>query len=201
MVNEVKESNSAELNKVRGDWDALTQKIHHLEAEVDASQALAREVCAERDELREVLEKKRTEIHAEDQDLINEIQTLLNEFAARANNPDLDDKSSFELLKQFAETSEKSADRLAKRAEVSKTVSSLEDFFEFLPVKNLDEARPFEPFAAAPISRKPKKSSSGALAWNRFFFSRKKGAIILPLNDYIRLGVSDLFLACSVVNP
>ncbi|KAL2007140.1 hypothetical protein VTN00DRAFT_8578 [Thermoascus crustaceus] len=117
MVNEVKETNSAELNKVRGDWDALTQKIHHLEAEVDASQALAREVCAERDELREVLEKKRAEIHAEDQDLINEIQTLLNEFAALANNPGSADKSSFELLKQFAETSEKSADRLAKRAE------------------------------------------------------------------------------------
>lgn len=119
MLNEVKEANSAEVAKVRAEWDALTQKVHHLEAEVDASQTLTREVCTERDELRSALDQKRAEIRAEDQDIINEMQTLLAQFAARANNPEQSEKSDNDLLEQFSKMTEKAMDRLVKRAEVS----------------------------------------------------------------------------------
>ncbi|GAD97319.1 microtubule binding protein HOOK3, putative [Paecilomyces variotii No. 5] len=117
MLNEVKEANSAEVSKVRAEWDALTQKVHHLEAEVDASQTLTREVCIERDELRSTLDQKRAEIRAEDQDIINEMRGLLDQFAARANNPEQFEKSDNELLEQFSKVTEKAVDRLVKRAE------------------------------------------------------------------------------------
>lgn len=151
MLNEVKESNSSEVTKLRGDWDALTSKIHHLEAEVDASQALVRDVCAERDGLRSVLENKQAEIHAEDQDLIKEMQALLAEFAALSNaeNSDALEKSGVELLKRFAEVTEKSVEKLTKRAEVSTHVSCFELHVEAMPVKDLAAVRPLQPIAAS----------------------------------------------------
>lgn len=125
ILREIKESNSAELTKVRDEWDSLTQRIHHLEAEVDASQTLAREVCAERDELRGMLDSKQAEFRAEDEESLNEMQALLAEFSALTNGDAANStqKSSTELLKQFAELTEKNAERLAKRAEVSSEVS------------------------------------------------------------------------------
>ncbi|KAL1967260.1 hypothetical protein VTN77DRAFT_3306 [Rasamsonia byssochlamydoides] len=127
MINEVKDSNSSEIAKLRGDWDALTRKIHHLEAEVDASQALVRDVCAERDGLLSILDNKLAEVHAEDQDLIKEMQTLLAEFAALTNaeNPDAPEKSGIELLKRFAEVTEKSVERLPKRAQLIDQLNEL----------------------------------------------------------------------------
>lgn len=122
MLNGVKEANSAEVSKVRAEWDALTHKVHHLEAEVDASQTLTREVCTERDELRSAFDQKRAEIRAEDQDLINEMQALLAQFAARADNPEQSEKSDNELLEQFSKVTKKAVDRLVNGAEVSKRV-------------------------------------------------------------------------------
>jgi protein HOOK3 len=121
MIAEVKDSNSSEITKVREDWDELTRKIHHLEAEVDASQALVRDMCVERDELRAILDEKQAAMRAEDEEFMKEIETLLAEFAARAKNenPDAPEKSGIELLKHFAEVTEKSVETLAKRAEVS----------------------------------------------------------------------------------
>ena len=51
---------------------------------------------------------------------MKEIETLLAEFATRVKNenPDAPQKSGIELLKHFAEVTEKSAETLAKRAEV-----------------------------------------------------------------------------------
>jgi protein HOOK3 len=120
MIAEVKDSNSSEITKVREDWDELTRKIHHLEAEIDASQALVRDMVVERNELRACLDEKQAAMRAEDEDFMKEIETLLAEFAARAKNenPDAPQKSGLELLKHFAEVTEKSAETLAKRAEV-----------------------------------------------------------------------------------
>lgn len=120
MIAEVKDSNSSEITKVREDWDQLTRKIHHLEAEIDASQALVRDIVVERDELRVILEEKQAAMRAEDEEFMKEIETLLAEFATRVKNenPDAPQKSGIELLKHFAEVTEKSAETLAKRAEV-----------------------------------------------------------------------------------
>ncbi|KAL1997136.1 hypothetical protein VTN49DRAFT_8001 [Thermomyces lanuginosus] len=119
ILKQIQESHSTEINQHRAEWDALTQRIHHLQAEAEASQTLAREVCAERDELRNLLEKKQGEIRAEDQDMLREMQQLLAEFAARENaeNPDAPERSGLELLKHFAEVTKKNADTLAARAE------------------------------------------------------------------------------------
>lgn len=123
MVRELEEHNSAELTKLRGKWDNLAQDVHHLEAEVDASQTLVREVCAEREELRKMLDSKQNEISAEDQEVMDEMQMLLGEFEIHnSEGGDVPQKSSFELLKQCAGVLEKNVERLAQRAEVSLTI-------------------------------------------------------------------------------
>lgn len=119
MFRELEEHNSAELAKLRSEWDNLAQNVHHLEAEVDASQTLVREVCAEREELRKMLDNKQDEISAEDQEVMNEMQMLLGEFETHNSEGDTPKKSSFELLKQCAGVLEKNVERLAQRAEVS----------------------------------------------------------------------------------
>lgn len=119
IIHEVKESNSTELTTMRNEWDAVIQKIHHLEAEADASHALAREVCIERDELRGILDSKQAEFNTENEESLKEMKALLAEFSALTNGDvsDTSQKSSVELLKQFAELTEKNIERLAKRAE------------------------------------------------------------------------------------
>jgi protein HOOK3 len=120
MLKGLEEHNSTELTKIRGDWERLTQNVHHLEAEVDASQTLVREVCAEREELRKMLDNKQSEISSEDQEVMKEMQMLLGEFEIHnGEGGELPQKSSFELLKQCAGVLEKNVERLAQRAEVS----------------------------------------------------------------------------------
>ncbi|KAL5689250.1 hypothetical protein EMGR_008902 [Emarellia grisea] len=122
MIHEVKESNSAEVAKLRAEWDECQHRIHSLEAELDASQELVREVCAERDELRSLFDKKQAEIHAEDKEMSNEMKRLLAELMAQENgdSADASQKSGPELAKEVAELIEKYLEKLAKRAEVSK---------------------------------------------------------------------------------
>ncbi|CAI7670992.1 unnamed protein product [Penicillium manginii] len=118
MIRELEEHNSAELTKLRGEWGSLSQNVHHLEAEVDASQTLVREVCAEREDLRKMLEDKQNEISAEDQEVMTEMQMLLGEFETHnSENGETPQKSSYELLKQCASVLEKNVERLAQRAE------------------------------------------------------------------------------------
>ncbi|KAJ5874494.1 Microtubule binding protein HOOK3 [Penicillium soppii] len=118
MLRGLEEHNSTELTKIRGDWENLTQNVHHLEAEVDASQTLVREVCAEREELRKMLDNKQSEISSEDQEVMKEMQMLLGEFEIHnGEGGELPQKSSFELLKQCAGVLEKNVERLAQRAE------------------------------------------------------------------------------------
>ncbi|KAH8704261.1 putative microtubule binding protein HOOK3 [Talaromyces proteolyticus] len=141
MITEVKDSNSSEISKVRADWDELLHKIHHLEAEIDASQALVRDVCAEREELRTLLDDKQGKIHSEDEASIKEMQALLAEFGAQTNtdDPNAASKSAIELLKHFAEVTEKSAERLAKRAEY---IEQQKEFIKTLQdrIKNMEES-------------------------------------------------------------
>lgn len=124
MLKGLEEHNSSELTKIRGDWENLTHNVHHLEAEVDASQTLVREVCAEREELRKMLDNKQSEISSEDQEVMKEMQMLLGEFEIHNGEGDeVAQKSSFELLKQCAGVLEKNVERLAQRAEVSSRVT------------------------------------------------------------------------------
>ena len=120
MFRELEEHNSTELTNLRSEWDNLAHNVHHLEAEVDASQTLVREVCAEREELRKLLDTKQNEISAEDQEVMKEMHMLLGEFESHSSEgSEPTHKSSFELLKQCAGVLEKNIERLAQRAEVS----------------------------------------------------------------------------------
>ncbi|KAJ5726529.1 uncharacterized protein N7483_007886 [Penicillium malachiteum] len=148
MLRELEEHDSAELTKLRGDWASLTQNIHHLEAEVDASQTLVREVCSEREELRKMLEDKQNEISAEDQEVMNEMQMLLGEFEIHnSESGEVPKKSSFELLKQCAGVLEKNVERLAQRAEYiqqqNELIKSLRESMKAYE-ENLDDGVPKE---------------------------------------------------------
>ncbi|KAF7595149.1 hypothetical protein BBP40_007116 [Aspergillus hancockii] len=122
MINEIKENDSAELTKLRDESDEINQKIHTLQAEIDASLALARETCAERDELRAMLDNRQVEIaesRVEDQETMEGMKKLLAEIAAQdsgdASEPS--QKSGVELTKQVVELIERNLERLAQRAE------------------------------------------------------------------------------------
>lgn len=145
IINEAQEISSAELTKIREDWDEVMHKIHHLQAEADASHVLVRGVCSERDELRGMLDKKQTEIKAEDQNSMSEMRKLLDEFRNNGVGLDATQKSPGEVVQQCAELIEKTSERLAKRAEVGHKLSLHPDIVEFIPVKNLDESRPYGP--------------------------------------------------------
>lgn len=122
IISHAKEDNrSSELAKSRGEYDSVVRKAHDLEAEVDASQNLAREVCSERDELRGVLDKKLADFQIDDDESASEMRALLAEFSALYNTDvaDTAEKSSVELLRNFVHVTEKNVERLAKRAEVS----------------------------------------------------------------------------------
>ncbi|RMJ21492.1 Microtubule binding protein HOOK3 [Aspergillus sp. HF37] len=118
IANEVKEATAAELSKLREDYDDFMHKNHQLQAEADASQVLVSGVCSERDELRGMLDKKQTEIKAEDQNSMTEIQMLLAEFHKSGVGLDATQKSPQQFVEQFAELTEKTTERLAKRAEI-----------------------------------------------------------------------------------
>ena len=126
MINEIKENDLVESTKLRDESDEIRQKIHTLQAELDASLALARETCAERDELRTMLDNRQIEIaesRVEDQETMEEMKRLLAEIAAQESGgaSEAAQKSGMELTKQVVELIERNLERLAQRAEVSGT--------------------------------------------------------------------------------
>lgn len=127
MIHEAKEQNSAEVAQARAEWDERTQRIHHLESEVEASQVLARETCTERDELRGMLDQKQSEMRVEDQETINEMKKLLAGLNAQG-----DGDSGVELTRQLAELIDKNLERLAQRAEVSHLLFQLLDLTDIV---------------------------------------------------------------------
>jgi protein HOOK3 len=126
MIKEIRENDSAELTKLRDESDEINQKIHTLQAELDASLALARETCAERDELRAMLDNRQLEIaesSVEDQETMEEMKKLLAEIAAQDSGDasEASQKSGVELTKQVVGLIERNLERLAQRAEVSES--------------------------------------------------------------------------------
>ncbi|KAJ1707606.1 microtubule binding protein HOOK3 [Aspergillus oryzae] len=122
MINEIKENELVESTKLRDESNEIKQKIHTLQAELDASLALAREACAERDELRTMLDNRQAEIaesRVEDQETMEEMKKLLAEIAAQESGgaSEASQKSGMELTKQVVELIERNLERLAQRAE------------------------------------------------------------------------------------
>ncbi|KAE8145577.1 hypothetical protein BDV25DRAFT_68400 [Aspergillus avenaceus] len=112
----------AETTEIREESDDTGQKACTLQAEVDASLTLARETCAERDELRAILDNRQTEIaesRIEDNATMEEMKKLLAEIAAQDSGDAsaASQKSGMELTKQVVDLIERNLERLAKRAE------------------------------------------------------------------------------------
>lgn len=120
ILNEIKESNASELTRMRAEWDTLQNRVQELEGKLDVSRTIVREVCSERNALRAARDSREEELRDEDQQTLHEMKKLLEELTARMNGTsEAPELSPLDLLRQFAETTEKSADNLAKRAEVS----------------------------------------------------------------------------------
>lgn len=121
MVDAANDSSPPDLLKIRDDVHALRSKIQDLETKLTASQSLVQNVTAERDSVRNMITKKEQEMQGEDQATMDEMKKLLDEVTARFNNNNANGPqlSGTDLLRQFAETMERSAENMAKRAEVS----------------------------------------------------------------------------------
>ncbi|PYI16190.1 microtubule binding protein HOOK3 [Aspergillus japonicus CBS 114.51] len=119
LMAEVKAHNATELSKMRDAWDDMTRKLNNLQAELDSTHTLVQVTCAERDELRGLLEKKQAEFRAEDQEAAEEMKKLLAELLAQEDGDDSEaaQKTAVELTRQVAAQIEKNLERLAKRAE------------------------------------------------------------------------------------
>ncbi|PYI04261.1 microtubule binding protein HOOK3 [Aspergillus sclerotiicarbonarius CBS 121057] len=119
LITEIKANNSSELTKAREGEDDAMRRLYNLQAELDSTQALVQVTCAERDDLRNLLEKKQAEFRAEDQEAAEEMKKLLAELTAQENgdDPEAAQKSAVELIRQVAAQIEKNLERLAKRAE------------------------------------------------------------------------------------
>ncbi|EER29096.1 hypothetical protein CPC735_038020 [Coccidioides posadasii C735 delta SOWgp] len=118
ILNEIKESNASEIAKMRADWDTLQNRVRELEGKLDVSRTIVREVCSERNALRAARDEREEELRGEDQVTLYEMKKLLEELASRINGTsDKPESSPLELLKEFADTTEKSAENLTKRVE------------------------------------------------------------------------------------
>lgn len=121
LIAEIKASSASDLTKAREGEDDAMRRLYNLQAELDSTQALVQVTCAERDDLRNLLEKKQAEFRAEDHEAAEEMKKLLAELTAQENgdDPEAAQKSAVELIRQVAAQIEKNLERLAKRAEVS----------------------------------------------------------------------------------
>ncbi|KAE8405246.1 hypothetical protein BDV37DRAFT_93477 [Aspergillus pseudonomiae] len=122
MIDEIREIDLLESTKLRDESGEIKHKVHTLQAELEASLALAREACAERDELRTMLDNRQAEIaesRVEDQETMEEMKKLLADIAAQDSGgaPEATQKSGVELTKQVVELIERNLERLAQRAE------------------------------------------------------------------------------------
>ncbi|EEP78361.1 predicted protein [Uncinocarpus reesii 1704] len=135
ILNGIKESTASELIKMRTEWDTLQNRIRELEGKLDVSRTIVREVCSERNALRAARDRREEELRDEDQETLHEMKKLLQELTARMNGTsDEPELSPLELLKQFADTTENSADKLAKRAEVKSSTIRLWHWSFSLPL-------------------------------------------------------------------
>ncbi|PYH33214.1 putative microtubule binding protein HOOK3 [Aspergillus neoniger CBS 115656] len=140
LIAEVKASSASDLTKAREGEDDAMRRLYNLQAELDSTQALVQVTCAERDDLRNLLEKKQAEFRAEDHEAAEEMKKLLAELTAQENgdDPEAAQKSAVELIRQVAAQIEKNLERLAKRAEY---IHQQNEHIKFLQerIKQLEE--------------------------------------------------------------
>ncbi|EER37261.1 M protein repeat protein [Histoplasma capsulatum H143] len=134
MVDAANDSSPPDVLKIRDDVHALRSKIQDLETKLTASQSLVQNVTAERDSVRNMITKKEQEMQGEDQATMDEMKKLLDEVTAKFNNNNANGPqlSGTDLLRQFAETMERSAENMAKRAEIRSALALWQWFLLFV---------------------------------------------------------------------
>ncbi|WEW61823.1 hypothetical protein PRK78_007319 [Emydomyces testavorans] len=173
ILNEIKESNTSELSKMRAEWDTLQYKIRELEGKLDVSRTIVREVCSERNALRAVRDRREEELRDEDQETLYEMKKMLEELTARMNGTlDGPELSPLDLLKQFAETTEKGAENLAKRVEnglIKSLQQRIEHYEEFsTDLNEFKAAKEREAELMQVIQRQAREIALISSAWYNF---------------------------------
>ncbi|KAK2801092.1 hypothetical protein FQN50_007901 [Emmonsiellopsis sp. PD_5] len=169
-INAADDSSPPEVLKMRDSLQSLQSKIQNLETKLAASQSFVKEVSTERDTLRDEINKKEQQMQGEDQARLSEMKKLLEEVTARFNStsegPEL---SATDLLKQFAETTERGAENLAKRAEhinqQNELIKSLQERIERYEEKDHDASKEAEKNLMQIIQRQAREIALISSAW------------------------------------
>lgn len=118
MVNEATEVNSVEQTALREKCAVLAVTVRTLTSQLEVRQLQINEISRERDNLRNTFKQSDTKLSTEGDASLEEMKQLLEEANVRVNDTTDDDMTN-EFLERLAETTERSAEHLARRAEVS----------------------------------------------------------------------------------
>lgn len=118
MVNEAAEANSIEQTALREKCAVLAATARTLTNQLEVRQLQLGEISRERDNLRNTFKQSDTKLVTEGDASLEEMKQLLEEANVRVNDTTDDDMTN-EFLERLAETTERSAEHLARRAEVS----------------------------------------------------------------------------------
>lgn len=119
MVKEVTEVNSVEQTALREKCAVLAATARTLTSQLEVRQLQMSEISRERDNLRNTFKQSDTKLSTEGEASLEEMKQLLEEANAVRVNDTTDDDMTNEFLERLAETTERSAEHLARRAEVS----------------------------------------------------------------------------------
>ncbi|OJD20542.1 hypothetical protein ACJ73_08122 [Blastomyces percursus] len=134
IVAAANDSSSPDVIKMRDEVHAVQNKIQDLETKLATSQSFVQEVSTERDSLRDRIAKKVQDMQGEDQATMDEMKKLLDEVAARFNSNNMEGPqlSGTDLVRQFSDTMERSAENLAKKAEIRSALALWQWFLLFV---------------------------------------------------------------------
>lgn len=119
IVNEATEVNSVEQTALREKCAVLAVTVRTLTSQLEVRQLQINEISRERDNLRNTFKQSDTKLSTEGDASLEEMKQLLEEANVRVNDTTDDDMTN-EFLERLAETTERSAEHLARRAEVSR---------------------------------------------------------------------------------
>ncbi|KAI5283637.1 hypothetical protein KEM54_001967 [Ascosphaera aggregata] len=114
-LHEIRAANSAEISKMRQNWDQLTHKIRDLEVKLGASNAIIGDISNECKSLQQSLSDRETQLQRDERFALDEMKRIFDEIAQRAHG-DGSDATASELFTRFAQATKQGAEVLTKRA-------------------------------------------------------------------------------------
>lgn len=119
IVDEAQSNTVQELTTLRNECGTLRNSLREAHGQLTVRQLQLDEISGERDGLRDAFDKSQAKLQTEDEESVEQLKKLLEDANSGANNASDDTGMASDFLERLAETTERSADNLAKRAEVS----------------------------------------------------------------------------------